>query len=71
MVEALRGDDLPHPSFPKSFIGNPSFCFSFFCFKHHGPLIEPFRGDEEVVFFSALYLSFHILSLCFSLFWGL
>jgi len=47
VIETFRGDDLPLPSFPKSSIGNPRFCFSFFCFKYHGPLVEPFRGDGQ------------------------
>ncbi len=45
----MRGlaPSLSVPSFPKSLIGNPRFCFSFFCFLNtYGPLIEPFRGDE-------------------------
>jgi len=36
LINILRGDDLPHPSFPKSSIGNPSFCF-FFGFKTMDP----------------------------------
>ncbi len=28
-TKPFRGDDLPTPSFPKSLIGNPSFCFFF------------------------------------------
>ena len=35
-----------HPSFPKSFIGNPRFCF-FFGFLNHGPRLKDCRGDEE------------------------
>ena len=34
------------PSFPEFFIGNPCFCI-FFGLKYCGPLIEPFRGDEQ------------------------
>ncbi len=42
-IEPFRGDDLPHPSFPKFSIGNPN------AFKYCGPLIESFRGDASSV----------------------
>jgi len=42
MIEALRGD-FPFLSFSRSLIENPNL------FKYCGPLIEPFRGDEQKV----------------------
>jgi len=40
VIEPFRGDDLPPPSFPKSFIGNPRFCLSF--------VLKPWTPDRNI-----------------------